>query len=144
MRVRFQRRRDGFQFKCQADRFFRWRLRTQGQPGAENVFLVSGSKVKFVVPLDLRHFQKAVEQVNPAAVPRITRGGFVFFDVSALKLSRAVHGRQPAREVAQETQSAANDRGADLAASARSGAQTRAHPPSYSSLPPLLVFDFPY
>src|SRR5260370_5632172 len=140
---RLERRRDGFQFKCQPNCHLRRWLGPQRKPASENVFLDARSKVKFMVPLDLGHFQQAVDQVKATAVSRIARGGFVFSDVATLKLSRAVHRRQPARDVAQQTQSAANDRGADLAAFAGSGAKAGKHFTHEFAMAPLVLLDLP-
>ncbi len=142
-RVRLERRRDGFRFKCQSNCHLRRWLGPQRKPASEHVFLDARSKVKFMVPLDLGHFQQAVDQVKATAVSRIARGGFVFSDVATLKLSRAVHRRQPARDVAQQTQSAANDRGADLAAFAGSGAKAGKHFTHEFTMAPLVLLDLP-
>src|SRR6266404_4994785 len=77
---------DTLPFKRHPDLFFRRWLGPQRQPATEGVIQDLRSKEKFVVPLDLSHFQQAVDQVNATAVPRIARGGFVFSNIATLEL----------------------------------------------------------
>lgn len=73
------------------------------------------SKIVFVVPFDLGHFQKAFNEFELAAITRVSRRGFVLPHISAFEFAGAIHGNQPAHHMAKHPQSSADNRGAHLA-----------------------------
>ena len=73
------------------------------------------SKILFVVPFDLGHFQKAFNEIDLAAITRVSRGGFIFPDISAFEFPGAIHGNQPTHHMTKHTQGPADNRGAHLA-----------------------------
>ena len=83
--------------------------------------------------------QQAIDKVDSATVTRVTRSGLVLPDVAALEFARAVHWRQPAREMAQETQRATDDSGANLATFAGSRFKAFQHFAQQPPVPPLMV-----
>ena len=66
------------------------------------------TKITFVLPLDFSHRQQAVDQISLAALARVSRGGFVFDNVSAFEPAGAIHRRKPAGDVTQQTKRAAH------------------------------------
>jgi len=95
----------------------------------------------FVLPLDFSHREQAVDQIASSRLARVTRGGFVFDDVSTLEPARAVHRRKPAGDVTQQTERAANQCSSQFAAFVWSGAQTREHLADEPAMMPFLVLD---
>jgi hypothetical protein len=62
-----------------------------------------------MIPFNLCHFQKTVDQIERAAVSGVTRRRFILSDVPALKSARAVHWRQPPGYVTKKFQRPADD-----------------------------------
>ena len=81
----------------------------------------------FVLPLHFGHREQAVDQFRPAAFAGITRGGFVFDDVSTFKPARAVHGRKPAGDVTQKSERAADDGASQFTSLVWTSTQTGEH-----------------
>ncbi len=68
----------------------------------------AGSKVLLMLPLDFGHLQKTVYELRAPGTRRKTRRDLVLLDVAPLKFSGAVHRREPARQVTERAQRAAN------------------------------------
>src|SRR5207237_10736987 len=66
------------------------------------------AKVPLVLPLHLGHRQQALDHLVASAFAREHRGFFVLDDVPALELSRAVHRHEPAADVAERAECAAD------------------------------------
>ena len=69
------------------------------------------------------------------------RGGFIFDDVSTFEPAGAIHRREPASDVAQETERAANYGGAKFANLVWTSAEAREHLADESPVMPFLVLD---
>lgn len=79
-----------------------------GQAMAQDAF----AEVELVFPLDLRHFEQAVDEFNMAGQDGKTRRHFVLDDVPALQKAGAIHRRKPTAhraEGAERTSDGAED-----------------------------------
>src|SRR5688572_33428628 len=85
-----------------ANRVLGWRLGPDRQPSSEPVTQDFLAEVVLMLPLHIRHREKAVHIFRPAATERIPRRVFIFANVAALQLSGAVHGNQPAAHMTDE------------------------------------------
>jgi len=99
------------------------------------------SKIVFVVPLDLGHFQKAFNETELAAITRVARRSFVLSDVSALEFARAIHGNQPAHHMAKHTQGSADNRGAHFAMAFRARPELAKHFADDLTVTPFIFLD---
>src|SRR5436190_8815552 len=61
-----------FSFVRQAYRVFGRRFWPDWQTGADAVLQDAGSKVVFVIPFNFRHLQETINQINRAAVARVS------------------------------------------------------------------------
>lgn len=94
-----------------------------------------------MLPLDFSHRQQAVDQIRSAALARVTRGGFILDDVLTFEPARAIHRREPAGDVTQETKRAADQCGAQFANLVWTSAESREHLADESPVMPFLVLD---
>ena len=94
-----------------------------------------------MLPLDFSHREQAVDQIRSTALARVTRGGFIFDDVSTFEPARAIHRRKPASDVTQETERASDQGGANFANLVWTSAEIRQHLADESPVMPLLVLD---
>lgn len=92
-----------------------------------------------MLPLDFSHREQAVDQFSPAALARVSSGGFVFDDVSTFEPARAIHRRKPAGDVTQETERPADDGGPQFAALVWTSIQTGEH---LTNQPAMMQFFF--
>ena len=95
----------------------------------------------FVLPLDFRHRQQAIDQVHSAALSCVTCGGFILDNVLALEPAGTVHRRKPAAHVTQETKRSSDDCGAQFAPLVWSTTEIFEHLADQTAMLPFLVFD---
>ena len=74
----------------------------------------TGSKIVFMLPFNLGHFQKTIDQLEGAAVSGVTCRRFILSDVPAFKTSRPVHRREPPGYVTKKFQRPSDDCGPQL------------------------------
>ena len=94
-----------------------------------------------MLPLDFSHREQAVDQIRSAALARVTRGGFIFDDVSTFEPARAVHRREPASDVTQKTERASDQGGAKFANLVWTSTEVSEHLADESPVMPFLVLD---
>ena len=99
------------------------------------------SKIVFVVPFDLGHFQQAFNEIKLAAIARVPGGSFVLSDVAAFEFSRAIHGRKPAHHVAKQAQSPADNRSAHFARSFGAAPELGKHFADDPAVTPFIFLD---
>jgi hypothetical protein len=108
---------------------------------ADEMFLHALAKVVFVIPLDFRHFQEALNQIGAAASARISRCGFILANVSALETAGAIHRRQPTRHVTKESEHSSDPVRALFAELIRPALQGPEHFPNLPAMTPFIVLN---
>jgi hypothetical protein len=99
------------------------------------------AKVVLVLPFNLRHRQKTVDQILPPTGERMARGSFVLNDVSTLQSPRPVHRRKPSAEVTHESKHPTNYSCPDLSCLVWTSAEALEHFPDQLPVVPFLVFN---
>src|SRR5689334_951827 len=117
------------------------RRRPDRQAAAEAITENFGAKVLFVFPLDFSHGQQALDEFGLAATNRVARRIFVFDNVAAFELSRAIHWRKPSANETKKLKGSTDDRSTDLPPWIGRRTEFQQHLTDKSSMMPFFLFD---
>ena len=95
----------------------------------------------FVFPLDFRHRQKTIDQILAPARERMTSRRFIFDDIATLEPARAVHRREPAADMTQQSQHPPHHRRSYFPHLVWTRTETFEHLAHEFPVMPFLVFD---
>ena len=95
-----------------------------------------------MIPFDLGHFQKTVDQIECAAVSGVARRRFILSDVPALKSACTVHRREPSGYVTEEFECPPNDCGPQLTPFIRPATKSGEHFADKTAMVQFILFNF--
>jgi len=99
------------------------------------------TEVVFVLPLNFRHRQQAIDKLGASGTACVTSSRFVLNNVPAFEFARAVHRYQPTAEMTKKTQRSPDNRRAQLAPPIGLRAELHKHFTDELSMMPFLVFN---
>src|SRR5438128_6810792 len=94
-----------------------------------------------MLPFDFGHRQQAVHKFLMPCARCKSCGSFILFDVAPLQFPCTIHGREPARQVTEHAESAANQESSDFTKAARLSAKLGEHLTDEAAMMPLLIFN---